>query len=1165
MSRRGKTRQHGDDGCLAFAVALQDHFSRTLQLPGGPKRMPTQLPGAQLTLAQRRGLIPKPDKLLSQEEWSAVHSLARQRDDCSASNCAICLEPFKAEQQVLLSCSHVFHQQCLASFERHVRVKACPLCRKAWYQQLIISDAAEAYRHTCATRIQAAVRGWLCRKSLSRLLQDAPQAHGLKRTWAAGQLSTTTQFLSSRSFSSDEKDDKGKKDGNIIQGIFSSWTKKGDSSSSAAGSGSDGGKDEAAGMLMPNSPEHKHRKMFVVELSRKPLFPGIYTPVLVHNNEKLIKEVQEQRRQGGQAYVAAFLGKSEKALAEEAASKQQDGQPAAAGDGEAAAAAGSSSSSSGMDHLHEVGTFAQVHTILPGDSTDSAQLLLLGHRRLKREAVLSSDPLRVAVSHLRDESYVNDDITKATSMELVNTMKDLLNMNPLYGEQFRTLMSLTGSIDLNDLSRLVDAAASLTSADDVTLQGVLEQLAVPARAKMVLELLKKEVELCKLQQDIREQVEAKIMKEQRRMILMEQLKSIKRELGLEKDDKATLIGNFTAKWEPKKAAAPEEVRKVVSDELDKLSGLEPVSPEFNVTRTYLEWLTSLPWGEYSKEVFDIAHAQQVLDEDHFGLQDVKARILEFIAVSRLRGSAQGKILCLVGPPGVGKTSIGRSIARTLGRKYYRFSVGGLYDVAEIKGHRRTYVGAMPGKMVQCLKSTGSSNPLVLIDEIDKLGRGHTGDPASALLELLDPEQNSGFLDHYLDVPIDLSKVLFVCTANVLDTIPGPLLDRMEVIRLSGYTSDEKRSIARRYLEPQALTDSGVPSDAVALTDPAMDNLIDEYCREAGVRNLKKHLEKIYRKAAFKLVQGGAKLVALEPPAAAAAAAADADADASAADKQQQEQGQEAEAADAGAASADSSSSSSSSDTAAESSSSSSGTTLQVVYKGDPISIGDGDLKEYVGLPPFAQDKFYDTTPAGVVMGLAWTAMGGATLYVEAAPIIDGSGDGKGSGGRLVTTGQLGDVMRESASIAHTYARAFLHNRDPSSAGFFDKTSVHVHVPAGATPKDGPSAGCTIITSLLSLALGRPVAPGLAMTGEVSLTGKVLPIGGVKEKLLAARRSGVTDVIFPVGNRREYEDVPEDLKAGIAPHFVDSYEQIFTLAFPDSSSSSSSQQAEGSSS
>ncbi|KAF6254413.1 Lon protease C-terminal proteolytic domain-containing protein [Scenedesmus sp. NREL 46B-D3] len=895
------------------------------------------------------------------------------------------------------------------------------------------------------------------------------------------------QWLSTRSFSSDDKEDKGKKEGNYIQGILQSWTgKKADSSSSAAGgSSSDGGKDEPAGMLMPNSPEHKHRKMFVVELSRKPLFPGIYTPVLVHNNEKLIKEVQEQRRAGGQAYVAAFLAKSDKVLAEEAAVKQQQEGPsaaaAAAGEGsllgEAEAAAGKGS---GVDHLHEVGTFAQVHTILAGDSADSAQLLLLGHRRLKREAVLSSEPLRVAVSHLRDESYVNDDITKATSMELVNTMKDLLNMNPLYGEQFRTLMSLTGSIDLNDLSRLVDAAASLTSADDATLQGILEMLHVPTRAKMVLELLKKEVELCKLQQDIREQVEAKIMKEQRRMILMEQLKSIKRELGLEKDDKASLIGSFQAKWEPKKGAAPEEVRKVVSDELDKLSGLEPVSPEFNVTRTYLEWLTSLPWGVYSQEIFDIQHAQQVLDEDHFGLQDVKARILEFIAVSRLRGSAQGKILCLVGPPGVGKTSIGRSIARTLGRKYYRFSVGGLYDVAEIKGHRRTYVGAMPGKMVQCLKSTGSSNPLVLIDEIDKLGRGHTGDPASALLELLDPEQNAGFLDHYLDVPIDLSKVLFVCTANVLDTIPGPLLDRMEVIRLSGYTSDEKRSIARRYLEPQALTDSGVPSDVVALTDPAMDNLIDEYCREAGVRNLKKHLEKIYRKAAFKLVQQGAKL-------------------------------------------------------------------------------------EYVGLPPFAQDKFYDTTPAGVVMGLAWTAMGGATLYVEAAPI--GSGDGKASGGRLVTTGQLGDVMRESASIAHTYARSFLHAKQPGS-GFFDRSSVHVHVPAGATPKDGPSAGCTIITALLSLALGRAVAPGLAMTGEVSLTGKVLPIGGVKEKLLAARRSGVTDVIFPVGNKREYEDVPEDLKQGIAPHFVDSYEQIFALAFPDSSSSSSdnsSQQAAGSSS
>eukprot|EP00879_Flechtneria_rotunda_P013415 GHRR01014005.1.p1 GENE.GHRR01014005.1~~GHRR01014005.1.p1 ORF type:complete len:539 (+),score=198.08 GHRR01014005.1:193-1809(+) len=497
-----------------------------------------------------------------------------------------------------------------------------------------------------------------------------------------------------RSFAADGKGDKdGKgKPPSYIQRVLGSWADKNNESSIAAVK-ADGA--EESSLVPPGQLDHKHRKVFVVELSRKPLFPGTYTPVMVLKNEKLIKEVLDAKKQGGQAYVAAFLAKTEKVLAEE---------QAAAGQGEQAKDSNSSTSSSngdvdiskGADHLYEVGTFAQVHTVLAGDTEGSAQLLLLGHRRLKREAVLSTDPLRVAVSHLRDEAYVNDDITKATSMELVNTMKDLLTMNQLYSEQFRTLMSLTGSIDLNDLSRLVDAAASLTSGDDVTLQGILECLQVPTRAQRVLELLKKEVELCKLQADIREQVESKIMKEQRRMILMEQLKSIKRELGLEKDDKATLIGKFNEKWEPKKAAAPEEVQRVVQDELDKLSGLEPVSPEFNVTRTYLEWLTSLPWGLYSQEIFDIQHAQQVLDEDHYGLQDVKARILEFIAVSRLRGTAQGKILCLVGPPGVGKTSIGRSIARTLERKYYRFSVGGLYDVAEIKGHRCA---------LQCLHTT----------------------------------------------------------------------------------------------------------------------------------------------------------------------------------------------------------------------------------------------------------------------------------------------------------------------------------------------------------------------------------------------------------------------------------------------------------------------------
>ncbi|KAJ9508111.1 hypothetical protein QJQ45_021406, partial [Haematococcus lacustris] len=694
--------------------------------------------------------------------------------------------------------------------------------------------------------------------------------------------------------------------------------------------------------------------VFVVELTRKPLFPGIYTPVTISKNEKLIKEIMDTKKQGAQAYVGAFLRKPDTPPASTPAtasgltldltdpagsssssssggeclvsdiSPEPGGSGSSGGGGSspldelgvlrtpraaaggrqglrgrgktgAGGVAGAAGDADAANHLYEMGTFAQVHTLLTGDTSDSAQLLLLGHRRIRRKAVISAEPLKVHIEHLKDEAYTNNDILKATSMELVNTMRDLLHLNPLYGEQFRTLLSLTGSLDLQDMSRLVDAAASLTSADDTTLQTlVLQQLNVPERAQAVLVLLKKEVELCKLQADIREQAENKVVKEQRRALLMEQLKSIKRELGLEKDDKAALVQKFQERWDAKKGLAPEEAVRVVAEELEKLGSLEPVSSEFNVTRTYLDWLTCLPWGTHSPDLFDLSHAQQVLDEDHYGLEDVKQRILEFIAVSGLRGSAQGKILCLVGPPGVGKTSVGRSIARTLARKYYRFSVGGLHDVAEIKGHRRTYVGAMPGKMVQCLKTTQTSNPLVLIDEIDKLGRGgYQGDPASALLELLDPEQNTGFMDHYLDIPVDLSKVhcgqgpggsrgrrqggqgaegagvqgqggragtsrsrvsrleaanltlvrlggheghtpglykvLFVCTANVLDTIPGPLLDRMEVIRLSGYAAGEKEAIARKYLEPQAAETSGVPPRAVQLTDQAMNVLINDYC------------------------------------------------------------------------------------------------------------------------------------------------------------------------------------------------------------------------------------------------------------------------------------------------------------------------------------------------
>ncbi|EIE24366.1 ATP-dependent protease La [Coccomyxa subellipsoidea C-169] len=884
--------------------------------------------------------------------------------------------------------------------------------------------------------------------------------------------------------------------------------------------------------------------VLAIPLPRRPLFPGNIMPVSVQN-PKLVKELLELKRTSGQAYVGAFLRVS--AVSPQGIEGVLQSESAASSDSN-----GSAAEAKDAD-LQTVGTFCQVHHISEMES-GNAQMLLLGHRRLKRLHTVAEDPLKVAVEHLRDQPYnPNDDHLKATTLEIVSTLKELLHLHPLYNEQLRSFAAFGG--DFHDLSRLADMGASLTSADEAALQGVLEELSVPSRADAVLLLLKKEVELCKLQGEIGKRVEEKISKDQRRYFLMEQLRSIKKELGLEKDDKSALIQRFEERIEPFKDKVPEDVRRVIEEEMAKLSGLEQASSEFNVTRNYLDWLTSLPWGQFSEELLDIEHARRVLDEDHYGLEDVKERVLEFIAVGRLRGSTQGNILCLVGPPGVGKTSVGRSIARALNRKYYRFSVGGLSDVAEIKGHRRTYVGAMPGKMVQCLKSTGTSNPLVLIDEIDKLGRGYQGDPASALLELLDPEQNSSFLDHYLDVPIDLSKVLFMCTANLLDTIPPPLLDRMEVIRIPGYIADEKVHIARQYLEPQSMRESGVPEAAASISDAAMHTLIHEYARESGVRNLKKLLEKIYRKVAFKLVkrQGEqAQTSAAGAPTEGGPELEKADAPPGA------EKSGEPETLPAGSAVAEKALNIPLPAAAAESAplqdSAPDSSPRDVALEGEPVTVEVDELKDYVGQPPFTSDRIYDVTPAGVVMGLAWTAMGGSTLYVEAACVE--TGDGKGG---LRTTGQLGDVMKESANIAHTFARSFAAKHGVP-AKFFSDSSIHVHVPAGATPKDGPSAGCTIITALLSLAQNKPVRPDLAMTGEVTLTGRVLPIGGVKEKTLAARRSGVKTLIFPKANQHDFEELADEVKAGFEAHFVETFQEVFDIAFEDSQLENASQEA-----
>ncbi|KAJ0979859.1 hypothetical protein J5N97_015333 [Dioscorea zingiberensis] len=884
---------------------------------------------------------------------------------------------------------------------------------------------------------------------------------------------------------------------------------------------------KASSAIVPTNPRPEdYLTVIALPLPHRPLFPGFYMPIYV-KDAKLLEALVENRKRSI-PYAGAFLLKDD---------------PAA----DASLASGSDSEKSVYElkgkelfkRLHEVGTLAQI-TSIQGD-----QVVLIGHRRLRITEMVDEDPLTVKVDHLKDKPYdKDDDVIKATSFEVIATLRDVLKTSSLWRDHVQTYTQHIGDFNF---PRLADFGAAISGANKLLCQQVLEELDVYKRLKLTLELVKKEMEISKIQESIAKAIEEKISGEQRRYLLNEQLKAIKKELGLETDDKTALSAKFRERLEPNKEKCPPHVLQVIEEELTKLQLLEASSSEFNVTRNYLDWLTALPWGNYSDENFDVHRAQKILDEDHYGLSDVKERILEFIAVGKLRGTSQGKIICLSGPPGVGKTSIGRSIARALNRKFYRFSVGGLADVAEIKGHRRTYIGAMPGKMVQCLKNVGTSNPLVLIDEIDKLGRGHAGDPASALLELLDPEQNANFLDHYLDVPIDLSKVLFVCTANVVEMIPNPLLDRMEVIAIAGYITDEKVHIARDYLEKATREACGISPDQVEVTDAALLGLIENYCREAGVRNLQKQIEKIYRKIALKIVR---QVMSSESS---TDKSEDNTSNTEVAEIVSKENGEViGETSDVqvtehlietNEAQTDLPSDNTEQSMDSKENESADGvkemTAIKVVEK---VVIDVPNLPDYVGKPVFHAERIYDHTPLGVVMGLAWTAMGGSTLYIETSQVEQGEGKGA-----LHVTGQLGDVMKESAQIAHTVSRAILLEKEPENP-FFANSKLHLHVPAGATPKDGPSAGCTMITSMLSLALKKPVKKDLAMTGEVTLTGRILPIGGVKEKTIAARRSDVKTIIFPSANRRDFDELAENVKEGIEVHFVDDYSKIFELAF-----------------
>jgi ATP-dependent Lon protease len=781
----------------------------------------------------------------------------------------------------------------------------------------------------------------------------------------------------------------------------------------------------------PSGPD----QIFIMPLTRRPFFPGMAAPVVIEPGP--FYEVLKMVAKTEHKCIGLFLTRKEDANVYKV----------------------------GFDELFKVGVLARILRIIPMEQ-GGAQVVLNMEKRISIKKPIKSKYLRANVKYYQDDSGKLTKELKAYSISIITTIKELLKLNPLFKEELQIFLSHS---DFTEPGKLADFAVALTTAGREELQDVLETFDLHSRIDKALLLLKKELDLSKLQNSITQKMEQTITKTQRDFFLREQLKTIKKELGLEKEDKSIDLEKFEARL--KKRQVPDDVMTVIKEEMEKLSVLEVQSAEYAVCRNYLDWLTIVPWGIYSEETHNLTKAKKILEEDHYGLEDIKERILEFISVGKLSGGVKGSIICLVGPPGVGKTSIGKSIARALNRQFYRFSVGGMRDEAEIKGHRRTYIGAMPGKLIQALKFTQTMNPVIMLDEVDKLGNSYQGDPASALLEVLDPEQNKDFLDHYLDVRCNLSNILFIVTANVLDTIPEPLKDRMDILRLSGYIMEEKIKIAQKYLIPRNRKAMGLKAQDVEFSVTALKSMINGYARESGVRSLENNLKKIMRKVAVKIVKS--------------------------------EEGRK--------------------------------------KKVEEQQVTDKTLEKYLGKPIFTSDRFYPKTPVGVCMGLAWTSMGGATLYVESVKFPAEKTEMK-------LTGQAGDVMKESSQIAWSYLQSSYKGYAPGKP-FFEKSQIHIHIPEGATPKDGPSAGVTMMTSLLSLLRGQPVLQDLGMTGELTLTGKVLPIGGVKEKLIAARRSGVKTLIFPKENKRDFDELPAYIKKGLKVHFVENYDEVFRVAFP----------------
>ena len=764
-------------------------------------------------------------------------------------------------------------------------------------------------------------------------------------------------------------------------------------------------------------------KLFILPLTGRPMFPGIFTPLVITDDANL--QVLERASSSADMFGVVLT-------------KSPD------------------SDDTDADQLHRIGTACKIvrKINLPDGGLNIFVSTLKRFRVVKY--LNSESPISAAVEYL-DEQHEDSDEVKALTRSLLAEMKQLSSNNPLFSEQMRLDM-----VNIDQPGKIADFITSILNTERDQQQQILETTNVRERMEHVLLFIKREQELLKIQQKIQKQINEKIEKSQREYFLKEQLKVIKQELGMPVDSKSGEYQRFAdaiAEFD-----LTGEVKEQVDKELEKFALMDPNASEFAVTRNYLDTIVSLPWKDPERGALDLTAAQRILDEDHYGLEDVKERILEFLAIRKLKKDTKGSIICLVGPPGVGKTSVGKSIARALDRKFFRFSVGGMRDEAEIKGHRRTYVGAMPGKIIQGLKIVKTKDPVFMIDEIDKLGASYQGDPSSALLEVLDPEQNVAFRDHYLDLPFDISDVLFICTSNTLDTIPRPLLDRMEVIQIAGYISEEKIAIARKYLIPKSLSRAGLKKSQVKYQKTGLTGIAHGYAREAGLRNYEKALDKIHRKIAKQIV-----LEEIKPP----------------------------------------------------------------------VKITVDTLRDYLGQPVFTHEKLNVPSCPGYIVGLAWTNFGGDVLVIEA---VNNSGKEE-----FRLTGQMGEVMQESANIAYTYARHIAEDYGAPS-DFFEKNTIHLHIPAGATPKDGPSAGITMASALISLATGKTIKKNIAMTGELSLVGSVLPIGGLKEKTIAARRNGIKKIVMPKQNEKDLDEIPDHIKRGISFFPVEKMEEVIEIIF-----------------